>query len=324
MTGSAQRGHTVTPPSSTSTPVPPRPRTTPPPFPPPTVPAGRPRSPLALLLATCLLLILVLSDVLVWGICTGSFSSLDCLLPGLRPVAQAARVGGIAYVTYLLPGALVLTATASAAATTNATFAGHRAIGALDPYHPLPPATPSTRPSTRTGRAFPNALRRMPTVALRLVPTVALRLVPPVALVAIAGYALELRVRTGPLPALAALGLAAGFGIAIHCVLLSIALATRNIEYSRTTGRGLMLLTAIASPALVPIASLPGWLQLLARVNPASHAVEASRALLVGGPTLRPLLGSLAWIVILVGVFGPISSGYPSGTDRRRGSQTSP
>jgi hypothetical protein len=47
----------------------------------------------------------------------------------------------------------------------------------------------------------------------------------------------------------------------------------------------------------------PGWLQPVVRAQPMS-AIEAVRALADGGPTLWPVLQSLAWIVGLIAMFG--------------------
>jgi ABC-2 type transport system permease protein len=58
---------------------------------------------------------------------------------------------------------------------------------------------------------------------------------------------------------------------------------------------------------MVPIDVFPGWLQPVARAQPMSPAIEAMRALADGGPTLWPVLQSVAWVVGLVAVFGPIA-----------------
>jgi len=42
---------------------------------------------------------------------------------------------------------------------------------------------------------------------------------------------------------------------------------------------------------------MPGWLQVWAKINPITHAVDATRALALGGPTSGPLLQAIAWIL---------------------------
>jgi ABC-type polysaccharide/polyol phosphate export permease len=50
------------------------------------------------------------------------------------------------------------------------------------------------------------------------------------------------------------------------------------------------------SSTLVPVATMPGWLQAFANVNPVTAFVDALRALCLGGPTATPVLQALAWI----------------------------
>lgn len=58
---------------------------------------------------------------------------------------------------------------------------------------------------------------------------------------------------------------------------------------------------------MVPIDVFPGWLQPAVRAQPMSPAIEAMRGLAEGGPTLWPVLQSMAWVAGLLAVFGPIA-----------------
>ena len=58
---------------------------------------------------------------------------------------------------------------------------------------------------------------------------------------------------------------------------------------------------------MVPLDMFPGWLQPVVRAQPMSPAIEAMRALADGGPTLWPLLQSVAWVLGLIAVFGPLA-----------------
>jgi len=62
-----------------------------------------------------------------------------------------------------------------------------------------------------------------------------------------------------------------------------------------------------ASSAFVPLTSMPGWLQVFAAHQPVTITVNAVRALVLGGPTLTPVVESLAWSVGLVAVLAPIA-----------------
>jgi oleandomycin transport system permease protein len=52
---------------------------------------------------------------------------------------------------------------------------------------------------------------------------------------------------------------------------------------------------------------MPGWLQAWANVNPITHAVDATRALALGGSTGGPLLRAVAWILGVVVVVVPLA-----------------
>ena len=63
-----------------------------------------------------------------------------------------------------------------------------------------------------------------------------------------------------------------------------------------------------ASSAFVPAASMPGVVQTFAEINPVTLAVDASRALTIGGgDVLTPALGTLAWLAVLLLLFVPLS-----------------
>lgn len=62
-----------------------------------------------------------------------------------------------------------------------------------------------------------------------------------------------------------------------------------------------MIFTALfplsfASSAFAPTDSMPGWLQVFTEHQPFSAAVNAARALMLGGPTTNAVITALAWI----------------------------
>ncbi|MDV8075441.1 ABC transporter permease [Rhodococcus sp. IEGM 1370] len=61
----------------------------------------------------------------------------------------------------------------------------------------------------------------------------------------------------------------------------------------------------------VPVSAYPPWLQPVVAAQPMSCAVDAMKALALGGPTLSPILQTLAWSFGLVAVFVvPAVKGY--------------
>jgi oleandomycin transport system permease protein len=72
-------------------------------------------------------------------------------------------------------------------------------------------------------------------------------------------------------------------------------------------GFTVMFPIVFASGLLVPIATMPGWLQTFARANPMTLLAAASRGLMTGGPVTAPALESLLWALGFVLVFGPLA-----------------
>ena len=70
------------------------------------------------------------------------------------------------------------------------------------------------------------------------------------------------------------------------------------------------------SSALVPVASMPGWMQPVAAHQPVTAMVNAVRSLVLGDPTLAGAAGhttaywvvaSLLWSAAIVAVFAPLA-----------------
>lgn len=112
-----------------------------------------------------------------------------------------------------------------------------------------------------------------------------------------AGFATGFRFRAGPWATVGFLALAVGCGVAWIWVSLALALATRSQEAVRQSLQLGSFVLLFGSGAFVPVATLPGWFQPLARANPVTPATEALLALSAGGPTARPVTVTLAWIV---------------------------
>jgi ABC-2 type transport system permease protein len=89
-----------------------------------------------------------------------------------------------------------------------------------------------------------------------------------------------------------ALGLVVGWGIG--WIFLAAGSWLRNAEIMQMVGFLLMFPLMFASSAYVPVANLPGWLQVVARVNPMTYAVNASRALTLDMPVGTGVLSALA------------------------------
>jgi ABC-2 type transport system permease protein len=69
-------------------------------------------------------------------------------------------------------------------------------------------------------------------------------------------------------------------------------------------GQVLTMPLFFASNAIYPIASMPGWVQVVAQVNPLSYQVDALRSLMVHGG--QPIFGVGLDAVVLLLVFSAL------------------
>ncbi|WP_433273921.1 ABC transporter permease [Actinosynnema sp. CS-041913] len=58
---------------------------------------------------------------------------------------------------------------------------------------------------------------------------------------------------------------------------------------------------------IAPAETLPSWLRSWVEINPVTHAMDASRGLLIGGPVAGPVLWTLLWSALFVVVFAPLA-----------------
>ena len=171
------------------------------------------------------------------------------------------------YIDYLLPGIFVL-AIGFGASQTGVAIAEDLATGMIDRFRSLP----ITSGAVLAGRVAADALRNLFVVALMIA----------------VGAAIGFRFHAGPAAALAA-----------------VALAVRDPESAGLAGLFPIVILFFTSSTLVPVATMPGWLQAFAKANPVTVITAALRALCLGGPTTRPVLEATAWITGLLAVTVP-------------------
>jgi ABC-2 type transport system permease protein len=68
-------------------------------------------------------------------------------------------------------------------------------------------------------------------------------------------------------------------------------------------------ISSVAGGMLFPVSILPDWLQVIARVNPVTYALEAMRSALLGGATLIVLWRPLAILLLFAALLLPTSMG---------------
>jgi ABC transporter DrrB family efflux protein len=188
----------------------------------------------------------------------------------------AVRIPGIThYIDYLLPGVFVL-AIGFGASQTGVAVAEDLASGMIDRFRSLPIASASVL----AGRVTADTVRNLLVTGL---------------MVAV-GTAIGFRFHAGPAAALAAVSLAVAVGIAFSWLNLLLGIVVKDAETAGLVGLFPVIILTFTSSTLVPVATMPGWLQAFAKINPITVLVGALRALSLGGPTARPVLEALAWI----------------------------
>jgi len=188
------------------------------------------------------------------------------------------------YIDYLLPGILVLSL-AFGASQTGVAIADDMATGMIDRFRTLP----MTRSAVLAGRTLADAVRNLFVLALMIG----------------LGYALGFRFHAGPVPALGVVGLALLIGFTFSWINALIGLMVTDAESAGLAGLFPVIALVFTSSTFVPIATMPGWLEAFAEINPITVTVDALRALTLGGPASQHVWQALAWITALLGITIP-------------------
>jgi ABC transporter DrrB family efflux protein len=197
----------------------------------------------------------------------------------------AVHVPGVThYIDYLLPGLFVL-AIGFGASQTGVAVAEDLATGMIDRFRSLPIASASVL----TGRVAADAVRNLFVVGLMIA----------------VGSAIGFRFHAGPGAALATVGLTVAAGIAFSWLNLLLGIVVRDAETAGLAGLFPIIILFFTSSALVPVATMPGWLQAFAKANPITVITDALRALCLDGPAARPAAEAAAWLIGLLAVTVP-------------------
>ena len=166
-------------------------------------------------------------------------------------------------------------------------------------------AIPEERESGLLSRFWVLPVHRASALTGRLMAEAGRALIGALAITAV-GVALGLRFGEGWLAAI---------GFVFMPVLMVIGFSTVIIAFG-VKSNGKNIITGLSTVAflllffnsgMVPVDVFPSWIQPVVRAQPMSPAIEAMRALADGGPTLWPVLQSVAWVVGLLAVFGPMA-----------------
>ena len=192
------------------------------------------------------------------------------------------HIPGTTYIDYLVPGMFV-TATLLGA-TTAVAMATDLSGGMVDRFRSLPMA----RPAVLAGRCVADLLRSLLVVVLVLV----------------AGALIGFRFHTQPLAAVGAFGMVLAAAFSFVWLYALIGVLVKDPETAQLAGFLVVVPLIFGSSAFVRVHDMPGWLQLFARHQPVSLAVDTVRGLCQGGPVAAAAWQSGLWIVGMVTVCG--------------------
>ncbi len=198
----------------------------------------------------------------------------------------AIHIPGGSYVDYIVP-AVFIEAVMIGGMATAIGLADDLGSGIIDRFRSLPMA----RSAVLAGRTLADLARSVFSLALM------------VCLGLLVGFSFH----AAPGAIAAGLALVIFFGYCFSWVYATIGLLTKDPETAQVAGILPFFILVFASSAIVPVATMPSWLQPFARHQPVSITINAVRALLQGEPTHHWVWQSLAWSTGILVVFFTIA-----------------
>jgi ABC transporter DrrB family efflux protein len=194
----------------------------------------------------------------------------------------AIKIPGGNYTDFMVPAIFIL-AVLVGAMTSAIGVADDLKSGMIDRFRSLPMA----RSAVLAGRSLTDLVRNVVILAI---------------LVGL-GVAVGFRFHNGAGPILLGMLLILAFGYSFSWMNMAIGISVGDPESAQNAATGPTFLLLFASNAIVPPATLPGWLQPFARNQPLSVTASAVRELFEGGAAAHDAWVSLAWSAGITVVF---------------------
>ena len=188
---------------------------------------------------------------------------------------------GVSYVDYLIPGIIVQSMTFGGFVTALG-LAEDLKKGLIDRFRSLP----MSRAAVLTGRTLADLATNTFQLAVMLG----------------VGFAVGFRFATDAPRVIGGIALGLLVGYAFSWVFALIGLVASSPEASNAYGFTILFPVTFVSSAFVPVNSMPGWLQPVARHNPFTNMVNAERSLFIGSPTGNQVWLALVWTVVIAAV----------------------
>ncbi len=194
----------------------------------------------------------------------------------------AIHIPGGSYVDYIVP-AVFIEAVMIGGMATAIGMADDLRSGIIDRFRSLPMA----RSAVLAGRTLADLSRSVFSLALM------------VGLGLLVGFGFH----GGVGEIVGGLALVIVFGYCFSWVYVTIGLLTKDPETAQVAGILPFFVLVFASSAIVPVATMPSWLQPFANHQPVSLTIDAVRALMQGEPTHNWVWQSLVWSAAIFLVF---------------------
>jgi ABC-2 type transport system permease protein len=197
------------------------------------------------------------------------------------------------YREYLMPGIFAQTIV-FAAATTAIGMTDDVGKGIIDRFRSLPMA----RSAVLTGRSFSDVVYNAGILVVLM----------------LSGLVVGWTVHTGFGALMAGVALLLLFAFAMSWLGIWLGLGVPSVEVANQVVFTTLFPITFISSVFVPIQTLPEWLQPIADWNPTSTLTNSLRQLWGNPnpfvtdsfPSENPILVTLVWVVVIVGVFGPL------------------
>jgi ABC-2 type transport system permease protein len=201
--------------------------------------------------------------------------------------------GAGAYREFLMPGIFAQTIV-FAAGTTAIGMADDIHKGIIDRFRSLPMA----RSAVLTGRSLSDVVYNGGILIVLM----------------LSGLVVGWTVRTGILELFAGIGLALLFAFAMSWLGIWLGLSVPTVEVANQVVFTVLFPITFISNVFVPPQTLPDWLRPIAEWNPTSTLTGALRELWGNPnpyatdsfPSQNPILVTLIWVVVVIGIFGPL------------------
>jgi len=210
-------------------------------------------------------------------------------------VAGRALPGGITYETYLVP-AIAIQVSLAAAATSGVGLVNDIESGMFEKVL----VSPQNRAAVFVGKTAAELLR----IAVQIGIILGL------------GVVLGASIETGIVGALGIVAVGVLFSLWFVAFSNTLAIVTKDQESTIIGANLLQFPLLFVSSAFLPLSTLPGWIQTVAKVNPVTYGVDAARAIILDADvmeiwevtafegilnTLVPAIGVLAVLDLLLG-----------------------